>query len=253
TGSRLRERGRHGGMEGDVALNLLHHLVDVAIEHSHRAEPLQELESARAIVGAPAPLLEHGPQRDMREHHDRRLGGFSLEIVREPLELILAEIAEAAGLQIDHINEADEMHAVGIEAVPSSPLGILAVALAIELRLLVDEVMLARHVMHVERRLRDDAVGIVELGGFRQMRDVPGVDHECGFYWERLDLADRLLERADHIRIGGLVGAALAGADLQEGELASLGGEGAVNDPERAWHAARDRPQYPGSGPGHAF
>src|SRR5262249_57917607 len=125
TGSRLRERGRHGGMEGDVALNLLHHLVDVAIEHSHRAEPLQELESARAIVGAPAPLLEHGPQRDMREHHDRRLGGFSLEIVREPLELILAEIAEAAGLQMDTINEANKVNAAGIEPVLANQVGIL--------------------------------------------------------------------------------------------------------------------------------
>src|SRR6478735_2544568 len=30
--------GRSGGMKGDVALDLLHHLMDVAVEHRHRAE-----------------------------------------------------------------------------------------------------------------------------------------------------------------------------------------------------------------------
>src|SRR5580692_6545870 len=36
---RLRERGRACGVEGDVALDLLHHLIDVAVKHGDRAEP----------------------------------------------------------------------------------------------------------------------------------------------------------------------------------------------------------------------
>ena len=56
------------------------------------------------------------------------------------------------------------MHAAGVERVPAGTLGAAPVALAVELDLLVDEIVLARHVMHVEPGLRDDAVGVVELG-----------------------------------------------------------------------------------------
>jgi hypothetical protein len=52
------------------------------------------------------------------------------------------------------------------------------VPLAIKLHVLVEDVVLARHVMHIETRLRDDAVGVVELGRFRQVRDVAGVNDE---------------------------------------------------------------------------
>src|SRR5207247_6145082 len=62
----------------------------------------------------------------------------------------------------------------------------------------------------------------------------------------RSDLADRLLERADHVGIGRLVEADVAVADLQEAELAGLGSHGRVDDAERARHAARDCPQHPG-------
>ena len=91
-------------------------------------------------------------------------------VVREPGELLVADIAEPAGLEIDDVDEPDEMHAVGIEAVPAGALRAAPVAFAVELDLLVDDVVLARHVMHVEAGLRDDAVGIVELGRLRQMR-----------------------------------------------------------------------------------
>src|ERR1700733_6584786 len=38
---RLRERGRARGVERDVAFHLLHHLVDVAVEHRHLTEALE--------------------------------------------------------------------------------------------------------------------------------------------------------------------------------------------------------------------
>ena len=60
-------------------------------------------------------------------------GRAALQIVLQPFELLGAEIAEAAGLEIDDVDEADEMHAVGVEAVPAGALGAVAVALAIEL------------------------------------------------------------------------------------------------------------------------
>ena len=82
--------------------------------------------------------------------------------------------------------------------------------------------MLARHVMHVEPRLRDDAVGVVELRFQRQMADVAGMDHEGRLVRQRIDLGDGLFERAERIRIGRLVEADMAVADLQEGEALAL-------------------------------
>ena len=120
------------------------------------------------------------------------------------------------------LTRPDEVHAAGVEAVPAVALRAAAVALAIELRLLVDDVVLAGDVMHVELGLRDDLVGVVELGGLRQMRDVAGVDHERRLRRQRLDAADGLLQRALGVGIGGLVEAHVAVADLQEGEALAL-------------------------------
>src|SRR5882762_5458256 len=67
---RLRKRGRARGVEGDVALDLLHHLVDVAVEHRHRTEALEVIQRAGAVLGAPAPGRIDRPQRNMGEHDD---------------------------------------------------------------------------------------------------------------------------------------------------------------------------------------
>src|SRR6185503_13073445 len=251
---RLWKRGRARGVEGDVALDLLHHLVDVAVEHGDRAELLQVTESARAVLGAPAPARIDRPERDMGEHHDRLRSRAALDVVFQPFELLGAEIAEAAGLEVDDVDQADEMHAVGVKRIPAGAFGAAAVALAIELaRLLVDDVVLARHVMHVESGLRDDFLGVVELRSFRQMRDVAGVDHEGGPGRQRLDATDRLLERAFGVGVGGLVEAHVAVADLQEGEARGLGGERLIDHAERSRHAAGHRPEHAGARPGHAF
>ena len=100
--------------------------------------------------------------------------------------------------------------------------------------------MLAGHVMDVEPALRDDAVGIIELGRLRQMRDVAGVDHEGRLHRHRLDPIDGLFQRADRVGIGRLIEADMAVADLQEGQAGRLllGGPGRVDEAERAWHAA---------------
>ena len=145
------------------------------------------------------------------------------------------------------------MHAAGVERIPAAALGAAAVALLVELDLLVDDVVLARHVMHVELGLRDDAVGIVEFLDLRQMGDVAGVDHERRLFRHRLDLVDGLLQRAERIGIGRLVEADMAVADLQERHPGGLGGQRRVDDAERARHAAGDGPEHAGACPGHAF
>src|SRR5258708_3288499 len=138
---RLRERGRARGVEGDVALDFLHHLVDVAVEHGHRAKTFQIIQRAAAVLGAPAPGRIDRPQRDMGEHHDRRGFRLPLEVVLEPFELLSAEIAEAAGLEVDHVDEADEMHAIGVERVVAWALCPLAITLLVELDLFIEEIL----------------------------------------------------------------------------------------------------------------
>jgi hypothetical protein len=39
----------------------------------------------------------------MREHHDRRAGGTALEIARHPGELLPAEAAEPATLELQYV------------------------------------------------------------------------------------------------------------------------------------------------------
>src|SRR3954470_20876249 len=153
---RLRERCRTGSVKRHVALDLLHHLMNVTVEHGDGAEALQHLQRAGAIFGAPAPGLVHHPKRDVGEQHDRCRGGLALEIVGEPLELVLAEAAHAAGLEVLDVDEADEVHAAGVEAVPAVALRAAAIAILIELDLFVENVVLAGHIMHVEPGLRDD-------------------------------------------------------------------------------------------------
>src|SRR6478609_10580351 len=97
------------------------------------------------------------------------------------------------------------MHAVGVEAVPARAFGAATVAVAVELHVLVENVMFARNVMHVEPRLRDDAVGIVEFGWLGEMGDIAGMNDEGWLYGKSLDLVDRFLERAQGVGVRRLV------------------------------------------------
>src|SRR5262249_29454231 len=151
---RLRESGRTRGVERDVAFHLLHDLVDVAVEHRYRTELLEIAQRLSAVLRAPAPFLRDGPERDMREQQDRRRSRAAFNITFQPFELFVAEIAQTAGLEVDDIDQADEVHAVGIEAVPARALGGFAITLAIDFTLIrIDQVVLARHIVHVKPRL----------------------------------------------------------------------------------------------------
>jgi hypothetical protein len=66
-------------------------------------------------------------------------------------------------------------------------------------------------------------------------------------------IVDRFLERADRVRIGRLVEADMAVADLQEGQPFRFGRLCRADKAQRARHAARNGPEHAGAGPGHAF
>jgi hypothetical protein len=67
--------------------------------------------------------------------------------------VLVAEIAQPTGLEIDHVDETDEVHTVGIEAIPTRAFGAATVAVAVELHVLVENVVFTRNVMYVEPRL----------------------------------------------------------------------------------------------------
>src|ERR1700722_8126934 len=79
------------------------------------------------------------------------------------------------------------------------------------------------------------------------------MDHEAGLLRQRDDAADRFLERAERIRIGRLVEADMAVADLQAGEALGLLRRRLAHDAQRRRHAAGNGPQLAGADPGHAF
>src|SRR5437868_14735710 len=99
----------------------------------------------------------------MREHHDRRGGGAAFKILFQPFELLVTERAETARFKIHDIHQTDEMHAVGIEAVPARAFGATPVTFLVAFRVLIEYVMLARHIMRVELAPRDDLARIVEF------------------------------------------------------------------------------------------
>src|SRR5471030_1868243 len=94
-GSGLRERRRHRRVERDIAFHLLHHLVDVPVQHCDRSEPLEVTERLCAVLGPPAPVRINRPQRDMREDDHRTAGGLALEVRFQPLDLFAAQFPKS--------------------------------------------------------------------------------------------------------------------------------------------------------------
>src|SRR6185369_6807843 len=101
-----------------MPFNLLHDLMDVPVEYRYGPEPLQIGQRAFAVLRAPSPFGVHGPQRNVCKHDDRRAAREAFDVFLEPFELLGAEPAEAARLEVDDVHEADEVNAALIEAVP---------------------------------------------------------------------------------------------------------------------------------------
>src|SRR5689334_3381536 len=89
------------------------------VQHGDRAEALQTVERFAAVARAPAPLRIDRPERDMGEDDDGRARGEPAHVVLEPGELVRTEAGEAAGLEVDDVDEGDEVDALAVEAVPA--------------------------------------------------------------------------------------------------------------------------------------
>ena len=128
--------------------------------------------------------------------------------------------AEAAGLQVDDVDEADEVHAALVEAVPAGALRALAESLQVALAVVFEHVVLAGHVEHRQRQLGQHLLQRVELRRLRQVREIAGVQHERRRFGCRLDLRDRRAQRRGDVGVRRLVEADVAVADLDEAQAA---------------------------------
>src|SRR6266436_3814192 len=218
-GGRLGERGGQGGVEADVPLHLLHDLVNVAVEDRDRAEPLEKGERWPAVVRHPAPLGIDRTERHMREHDDGRAAAESLDVLLEPVELLRSEVPQATGLEVQDIDQADEVNAFVVEALPSGARGSPETA-EILLTAVREDVVLARNVEGpIDLGPFDPFRDRVEGAGFLGVSDVAGVDDEGGCGVQRFDPGQRLLEGAERILVGFALEADVRVTDLDEAEV----------------------------------
>ena len=154
-------------------------------------------------------------------------------------------------MQVDDIDQTDEVHAVGVEAVPAVAVRPLAVMIEVALAVVFQDVVLTGHGVDLQIGGAQQLRASIELLGCRKMSNIAGVDQEGGLVFHRGHMTQCLLERAGDVGIHRLVEAQMTVADLGEGE-AGLGRLG-LSDDARPRDAAGDGPDHGAAGPGHAF
>jgi hypothetical protein len=177
----------------------------------------------------------------------------SRQIVFHPGDLFVAERRHRANLEVEHVVQADEMHAALIETVPGPTMAIVIEKLEIAGHAFVDRVVLARNRVHaIDMNFLQDLARLPEFLGLRQVADIAGVHHEGRRLRQRIDVRDRAAQAADDVGIGFLAKADVCIADLHESERIGRGCcRGACGRrAECARHATGNRPDGGGAGPG---
>ena len=209
-------------MEGDVALDLLHHLVNVPVEHGDRAEAFEDRESLRAIFGAPAPFGVNGPQRNVREDDNRRAVGDVGDVLAEPFQLLRADLAEP--FQLGAVVETDEMHALVVKALPGLAAGGFAETLEIQFAVVAGDIVFAGDIEHfLLTKAFEDLVQGVEFSDLGKVGEVAGVENQVRLLNGGVDLVDGHLQRTVDVSICRLVEADVAVANLNDSEVGGLG------------------------------
>src|SRR4051794_34392353 len=116
------------------------------------------------------------------------------------------------------------MRALVVEAVPAAALRALAIAREVRDTVVRRDIVLTGYVEHaVGLHFLENLVGRVELGRLGELRDVARMQYERRPLRERVELRDRLTQGGPHIRVGFLVEANVAVADLGEEDALLLG------------------------------
>ena len=145
------------------------------------------------------------------------------------------------------------MHAALIEAVPGLAIAIVIEELEVAGDAIIDRVVFARNRVHtIDVDFLQHLARLAEFLGFRQVAHVAGVHDEGRRLRQRVDVGDRVAEAGDDVGIGFLAKADVRIADLHERQRIRRGpcGRAVARRAERARHAAGDRPDDSGAGPG---
>ena len=179
----------------------------------------------------------------MREHHDGGAGRQAGHVFLQPFQLRFAQRPQAGALQVDHIHQPDEVHAMCVEAVPAVAFGALAVAVEVALAVFLQYVVLPGNGVDLQSGRFQKLRTVIEFLGLGQMRDVAGVNDERRLVGLAGHLLQRFLEGAGHVGVDRLVEAQMAVADLREAEALGLrrfgrsyqagGGDAPGNTPDR--------------------
>ena len=87
----------------------------------------------------------------MREDHKGRARTETLHVVFEPFELLVSELTQTAGLEVEDVDQANEMDAILVEAVPTRTFGFnaLQIAFTVEFATVVKYIVLPRNIEDV--------------------------------------------------------------------------------------------------------
>src|SRR6185437_13633615 len=250
----LREGSGHCCVEGRIAFDFLHHLMDMSVEYRNGSEAFEVFEGLLVVFCPPSPIGINAPQGNVSEHHDWSAGRNSTQIILEPCDLFIAELAHA--FELYDVYQSNEMHAFVIEAVPASAFRSLPISVQKLLAIIDRRVVLARHIENLLRLgALEHLVHGVELGGLGLMAQVAGVDDEIRLLRQSIDAVHGSLQGRHDIGVGRLVETHVAVADLDEvqSRSTSLAVLAAFEEVRGGNSFGGDGPQQSGAGPCHAF
>ncbi len=188
----------------------------------------------------------------MRIDNDRRALADRAQVVLQPRQLRGAKAGFLAGFEIEDIDQGNKMHALQIEAVPAIALGALAIALEIGLAgAFIEDVVLTRHI--ADRKLAQQLSGGIELGRPRQVGDVAGMEDQRRHFGQGQNLVARLDQCLDRLRVGFLVKADVAVAQLGKQQRPGRLRLAVAIQRKGLRHTAGHGPDHAGPGPSRAF
>ncbi len=115
----------------------------------------------------------------MGEHHEERAAGEPLHVLVEPFQLLRAEAAQTRRLEVQDVDQANEVHALIIEALPAIAGGPFPIAGEKLLAAIGKDIVLARHVEDLAGLNAIERLGEgIEGAGLLAMGEVAGVQQK---------------------------------------------------------------------------
>src|SRR6266404_2969356 len=160
----------------------------------------------------------------MSENNDRRARPKVLYVGLEPFELLISELSQTAGLEIQDVDQSNEMDAVFVEAVPARAFAFdaLQIPFTVKLSAIVKHIVLSRNIENVLRSTTlQDFVESVELLWLRELGNVSRVNKKGRRRRHRVDAIEGNFEGLGHIFVCVFAEADVAIADLEKAEVGS--------------------------------